>query len=50
MEYLTLRNGVKISMNGFGVYQIKKRRLRAKRFGRFEHWVSPHRYGLILFQ
>ena len=24
MEYLTLRNGVKISMDGFAVYQIKK--------------------------
>lgn len=24
MEYLTLRNGVKIPMNGFGVYQVKK--------------------------
>lgn len=24
MEYITLRNGVKIPMNGFGVYQIKK--------------------------
>lgn len=51
MQYLSLQNGVKMPLEGFGVFQVDDPLpLRARRIGRDRVRLPPVRYGVFLPQ